>query len=578
MPSNKSSVDRVTLAFDLHQLPAAEHKAGLAGLVLQIRDMYERHAETGRPAADELPELGEVSPHSATVTLTEQSCRALFDDLYMAKLEEAHVKSKWSGAKLLRTDQKSETDSETGRTKQTTVYVYEVVAPRNPFLMKHLNDETWQKLWRDMLWQIPRSKPTTRRPYNERAAGQPCSEGGKMWSELVRWEKDRRKNHTRTTSVSSSLLLGAQDINAEQVPFEVQSDHLLLLHCWTLAVLIYVPWQLKLDQADPSRSRDEPVGYTLAIPEVSNLEKFCDRYLSVLRDLGSRPEKRGYRPRAACIDLPAQSALEFLEYQAWVAAGQVGEVTLLRHMFHAVEYRHLAKFGNNVKLLGSGRIVPDESLMEGYRNITGKTGFQNPLFRSTMLAGLLNRSVSHWYEPFTRLLETLPCEFFVRSDQTPRLMRNFPQDVRMLFRQLGSHAFDSDAQEIPMNDDCPPDDQLATLILRMVRNYIHRKAEDRSGIRFDSFRNVKVKDEHSGKERMDVPKPYREAQEKVATKIFLEVRSRHHQEFTQYFADCFGSVAQRIGSEDDFQLITQAILTRPADVRTMTLLAISACS
>ena len=134
--------------------------------------------------------------------------------------------------------------------------------PRNPFLMKHLHEELWQKLWRDMLYNIPRSKPATRRPFDERADGKPCSEGQKIWKELQQWNKDRSKGKMRTSSVSGALLLGAQDSTAEQVPFEDRSDHMLLLHFWPLCVLIYVPWQLDVDYADPRRSRDDALGFT----------------------------------------------------------------------------------------------------------------------------------------------------------------------------------------------------------------------------------------------------------------------------------------------------------------------------
>lgn len=578
MPKAQSAVDRVTLTYDLTQLPTAQHKAGLAGLVLQIQEMQERHEEDDEFAPEDLPELGEVTTQSATVTLTERSCQTLFDELYTARIEEVRVKSKWQGAKLLRTDVVEELESDDGKAKKTTYYVYEVVTPRNPVLMKHMGAEIWQKLWRDMLWQIPRAKPTTRNPFNERAEGRPCGEGGKVWKELVRWEKDRRKNRVRTTSVSSALLLDAQDETAEQVPFAVQSDHALLLHFWILTVLIYVPWQLKVDQSDPSRSRDEPVGFSLAIPEVRDLKAYCQQYVKVLQDLATKPEERGYRPRAACIDLPAQSALEFLESQAWLTGEMVGSKARLRRLFHAVEYRHLAKFGNNVKNLGSGRIVPERDLLTKYEGITGPEGFRNPIFRAAMLTSLLDRSVTQWYEPFAKLFEALPREFFLRSEKTPRLMWNFPADVNQQFRNLQHSHPELQPEDSPVTDDNPSDDRLAALVLRMVRTYVRKKAEDRSGFEYKSFKDDKTRDQKTGKERVNVPKPYRDAQEHVAEKVFLEIRSRHGRDFTQYFADCFGSVAQRIGKEDDFQTITHAVIEHPDKVRTLTLLALSACS
>lgn len=573
MPRNKTAVDCVTLEYHLPDLPTAQHKAGLAGLVLQIRNMQLPERDF---AKEEIPLLERVASQSAQVTLTEQSCHKLFNELYSARWEKVDVRSKWSGQTPLKTEPRDEVDSTTGKKKTVTYYTYRVVAPRNPFLDMHLDNEDWQKLWRDMLFQIPRAKPTTRRPFNERAEDKACSEGKKMWEELVRWENDRRKNRIRTTSVSSALLLGAQDVTAEQVPFHDRSDHSLLLHFWPLTVLIYVPWIIDVDQADPARSRDEPVGYSLAIAEVSDLKKFCSRFPKVLEQLAHRAERRGYRPRAACIDLPAQSALEFLDNQAWLVGEKVREKARLRDLFNSVEYRHLAKFGNNVKSFGSGRIVPDPDLLNKYERV--RNGYHNPMFRAAMLRGLLDPSDQPWFAPFRKLFETLPSEFFLRSDSMPRAMWSFPGDVGRKFTSI-QHEYENASKEAPMTNDNPQGDVLPLIVLRMIRNYVRRKAEHRSDIKWESFKDNKIKDGQTGRERIDVPKAFREEQERVAEKTFLEIRSRHGNDFANYFVDCFGAVPQwSIASEDSFQIITEAVLNRPDEVRILVLLALSASS
>ena len=147
--------------YDLHELPTAQHKAGLAGLLLQIESMKQRRErgfDLGEP-----PTIDEQTPTSATFTFTEASTRALFDDLYDAAVVEASVKSKWQGATLKRTDEVMVTVD--GKEKKEARYVYDVVQPTGPFLRSHVGEEdagAWHKLWRDMLWQIPRGRPTTR--------------------------------------------------------------------------------------------------------------------------------------------------------------------------------------------------------------------------------------------------------------------------------------------------------------------------------------------------------------------------------------------------------------------------------
>lgn len=570
MSVTQTAFDRMILEYHIPSLPTAQHKAGLAGLILQISEMMMPDRKFD---SDDIPVVEEVGPLSARIQLTERSCIALMNELYHAEIEPVTVTNKWSGQQPVNTETKEIVDPETGKPKKVHYFTYEVVTPRNSFLMRYLDDESWQKLWRDMLFNIPRSRPTTRRPYNFTADGESSGEGEKIWKVLLRWDKERQKGKLRTTSVSGALLLGAQDVTAEQVPFEDQSDHALLLHFWPLTTLIYVPWQLDVNYANPKRSRDQPVGYSLAIPEVCDLKSYCKRFPLVLGQLASKKQRRGYRPADACIDLPAQSALEFLTQQAWVVQEKAGSTVRLRGQFNAVEYRHLAKFGNNVKSLGSGRIAPDENLLTHYEGIVSH--FHNSLFRAAMLKGLLNQSDQPWYAPFGDLFETFPREFFLRSEQTPIAMRNFASDLARKFQTL-QHEVDSLSKEALMASD-RSDDRLPLVVRWMVRNYVRQKAEDRSGISWDSFKDKKISDKESNRERIAVPNDYREAQEHVAEKAFLEVRSRHGEDFGRYFADCFGSVGQRaISNDDDFQLIAEALLKRPDDVRVLTLLALSA--
>lgn len=130
-----------------------------------------------------------------------------------------------------------------------------------------------------------------------------------------------------------------------------------------------------------------------------------------------------------------------------------------------------------------------------------------------------------------------------------------------------------------MTDGKPPSKSLESLILGMVRNYVRQKAQDRSGIKYDTFKDKRVKDPETGQDRMAVPNAYREAQEHIAEKVFLEIRSRHGKDFANYFADCFGSTTQRsISRPSDFEVLSKALLLEPDNVRVLTLLALSACS
>src|SRR5262249_51718827 len=88
--ASATAVDSITVKYDLFDLPTAQHKAGLAGLVLQIRHMGKE--ERSLPA-EAIPEIVEFTTTGATVRFTPRSTQALFDELYDASVEEIAVKT-----------------------------------------------------------------------------------------------------------------------------------------------------------------------------------------------------------------------------------------------------------------------------------------------------------------------------------------------------------------------------------------------------------------------------------------------------------------------------------------------------
>ena len=583
-----AAIEVVEITYDLFDLPTAQHKAGLAGLVLQIQSMRDRHLPN-----DSIPEIvGEVGTTVVTFRFTEKSVQGLMDDVYDARAVKVEVKSKWPGQPPLEEKFVDEKDEETGESKKVKRFVYELVQPRGHFLEQHLSDGDglWLKLWRDMLWNVPRSKPTTRGPYNARAENKACSEGAATWKDLVAFETARRKGAFKTDSISSALLLGAQAVNAESVSFEGRVEQTLLLHFWPLTVLIFVPQVIDNDGSN------EFVGYSLAIPEVSDLENFCHDYPSLLARLPKEP--RGYRPLGAVIDLPEQSALEFLQHLGELAdfQAQQGTSRKIAASVSAIEYLHLVKRGNNVKSRSAGRIAPSRKLMASYFDIMRRGAFRNPLFRAGLLRSLLDsiRGLTPWYASFGDLFQSRPWPFFVRCDKTPRNLPWFATDAATQFDIIAKELKDSldafrsqppssqenrDMTDDPVTPaDGKPRPQLETLIYSLVRNYVNRKTENKCGITWDNItKRPKLKDEKTGRERLDIPKDYSDAREKIVSDVFLAMRSRREQDFVDYFTATICSVGQYLPAAD-FPTVAQALIQEPDKVKTITLLALSANS
>jgi CRISPR-associated protein Cmx8 len=135
------------------------------------------------------------------------------------------------------------------------------------------------------------------------------------------------------------------------------------------------------------------------------------------------------------------------------------------------------------------------------------------------------------------------------------------------------HAIENDLQstaEEEMNTEENQDNLLALRIRGLVRQYVQRKAESKSGTTFKEFK----KDE---KGKIIYPATYREAVEKTCMDAFLAMRGRRDQDFIEYFTGTLCSVPQYL-PEEDFLLVSQALINERDKVKSLAMLAVSACS
>ena len=202
-PANLPTAIRIR--YELFDLPTAQHKAGLAGLLLQIESMAVRkliHKEEVIVSLDS---------NSAELCFTKANIQAIFDDLYDAKRVEVSVRSRWSNVnpedeRIVEVDDKDED----GNPIKTKRFIYKVLQPAGHFLQERYpdGDGLWLKLWRDMIWAIPRGIPLTRKPYEERLAGVSCKLGKDTWDDLLKVSKARARGEFYTTGLAGSLWLG----------------------------------------------------------------------------------------------------------------------------------------------------------------------------------------------------------------------------------------------------------------------------------------------------------------------------------------------------------------------------------
>jgi CRISPR-associated protein Cmx8 len=562
-PPVPTSID---VLYDLRDLPSAQHKAGLAGLLLQIENMRERRLKGQLPHDCEVPEIisqGNRSGTSVVVRFTQRSVQDLFDDLYAAETVEVRSKSKWQGA----TEKRQDPNPNPKPDEPKRWFIYDTVQPKGFFLRNYTggDKEPWHKLWRDMIYAVPRNKPTTRQAFKSRSEDQPTKEGAEAWKDLLAREKATAKGTTATAQLAGSLMLAVQAVTAEAVPFEDRVEWQLLLHFWPLTTRIFVPQRIDAD------GDCEFVGYTLAIPEIGDLGKFCKRYKELLGRLD--PKRNLYRPAGAVIAVPEQGPLEFLDNLDRLATERTLSERPSRYVA-GIEFFHMVVTGNNVKLRAHGRISVEEQLIEEYSII--RREFHNPeLVRGLILTLLRNRP---WFAELDAPIHKRQWFFFVHSVQERRrtkpAMIGFAWEVDRKFQSLPLLSRHPAQEKSPMTGPHASPEAVDAIIYDLVRAYVRERACLRAGVRTDDETWwMKTADE-----RRD-----------VCAKLFLEFRSRHGDEFVAYFSDTIASVAQWL-DEPRFLEVTRALMRSYADeegpdrprtrddVKTLTMLALAAHS
>jgi CRISPR-associated protein Cmx8 len=561
----------VVVKYDLFDLPTAFHKAGLAGLVMLIESLKARRKLKDTDAKCEL------TATTAEIVFSLPLLNTLMDDLYDADHKEVAVKSKWQQATVVRPPTAAEKEA-------GTPYVYRVVQPKGKFLRDSYPDEDglWLKLWRDMLWNIPRGRPTTREPYNQRAEGICCKEGPNAWVNLLKVEKARSASEFYIEEISSSLLPGAQATNAECVPFEGRAEQNLLLHFWPLSVLLFVPQQVESD------GTTDFVGFTLAVPDVTNLQQFVTDFPFLLTQLNaglpSDKTARGYRPAKAVIDIAAEGAIAFLEHLGALVNLQA-ESSELRYSLGSVEYLHLVKQGNNVKPMASGRVSPNRDLLVGYRSIVApKLNVEplnlNPVFRRGLLLALVEGDLTRdrWHRPFGRVLESFNVDLFIRhprrAESEEKGMPHFANDAAARFRHEAKLFSGSLERSKTMPEAERPRTPLSVIINRVVRSYLQIRTKEKTGVDPEKYKNSEGDIDYKS-----IPGEFNEAKQKLAESLFFEFRSRKDQAFVDHFAATFFSVTQRFAEPDRLELADVLVnFERRDDLKTLTLLSLSANS
>lgn len=401
------ALEALEIDYQLAELPSSQHRAGLAGLVLMVKWLERQRTNKGICELKRLDEIGII------LRINEPGLEALFNEAYGAYKEDREYPQPFKNKAPLREETREITDEKTGKTQTKTVHIYSMPVPKGAFLTDldpsaDGNNGVWVKLWRDMVWSIFRGVPATRKPFEDRADGKQPDDVAKTWHDLT-------QPHQYSVDLPSTYFIGAQANNAENVPFKDRARFQFLLHFWPFAAQTYVPALIN------NEGGRDFVGYALAIPDVANLEWFCEELPKALKH-NRGVEFSGYRPRGCVVDLAVEGALDILSLLRARIAVKEGE-RATSDLVLGVDVIHVQKQGNNIRLLGISRLDPEASMIDEYARL--RHSLWDPIFRKQRLLNLINGRA--WYTGFDALLSRLPYKQSIGNE-------NFRRDARESFK------------------------------------------------------------------------------------------------------------------------------------------------
>ncbi len=430
----------VSVSWSLHDLPTAQHKAGLAGLYAYVKAI-----PSLLPDAKDKPTIESESATSISIRFTEKSLATLMDSVYCGELHQVSSRSKWKDTNPV----KVEYDE-----KGKVYYYYDIARPKAEILVYWRNgqsEDPWVKLWRDAVRGVLRYglagkiyKWTAEKPSKS-----PTSESGDLkdlWKNLK-----APANKQKSVPVPSSMFIGTEAESAERCKFTGEVHKNLLLHFWPFVSMVFVPQIVEAQERKPSKNE-----FVLAVPEVSDLQEFGNVIVNHWRRQSSDSNSSG-RPKSCLIDIPIEGGMAFLFSLAREKLPNLDDGDFFDTVSH-VELYHLKKQGNKVRFLDTASVRFTAGMLREYDTICRNSA--HFLLKRLWIYNIVDELP--WYSRATdKLFSRIPWrEFFIESDKTP----SFGKSVHEQFTGEGN-----------MNDRI----DIAKKIYDIVGEFVARSAEKR---------------------------------------------------------------------------------------------------
>ncbi len=542
----------ISVTWSLAELPSPQHRAGLAGLVMLVKYTLRHNCPNGAI-------LKEVSLDESRYELQMNisGLSWLFDKVYRATVGESFSKTQRKDKKTkepkrhLRVEVRKER-SDKGKEKEVSYYVYPALDPHGGPLTELTpqgDDGKWMKLWRQWLWDTIRSRDRQRIPYKTRAEagievtsdeenegdGEDEGDVQMAWSAL---------SLNKGIDQASTYFLGAEKVNAENIPFTDVGRNWFLLHFWPFCIHVFQP--RSIDAFGKYKSN----GYVACVPDVTRIMKFIARYEHSLRHERTVDADRIWKnsPKQSIVDLADAAALES---ERWLE-GSIEQRAMTSDARATAGFQviHAERKGNSVRIRSNRMITPTRE-MTNYAHVVG--GCRSHLAKHQVLVNIL--SSRRWWEGFDRVCATNGKDLTIKD-------KGFCDDAQLLFTHF--HHEDRPMPD-PVSDTPKVPRSLESIILAIVTSWIAGRLDSKYNLSWDAVKGSSLQAE------------YDKRKSKLATDAFLAARSRPGREFARWFTATLCSVNQRsISNEIDFIALSKALEEHPDQVRSLTLLALSA--
>ena len=551
--------ESILVPWSLPDLPTAQHKAGLAGLLVYVRKMKEFIQNAPYPIVEF------KSPLELGIRFTQASLKTLMDSVYAGEEHLVESRTMWSGRKP--DEEKTVSVEENGQQKQAKIFLYKVVRPKAELIAHWMGgdgENSWVVLWRQAVRGVLRAGGNTEKIYEFTSQQEsPTERSGdlrELWNGLVAAARNRPGS---VKTVPTAMFIGAEERSAERVEFKGEVRHNLLLHFWPFVSPVFVPKAL-LREGGQWKRRDR--GFVMAIPEVGNLMEFASVIDAHWRRVqNTHNDGSGYFPRQAQIDTAVEGGMAFLHSLTIDRLENMDDGDFFDAV-PQVDLFHLEKRGNSVRMLAAESVRLCAGTLKKFDRILRRPSL-NVLVKRLLLRNLLD-GLPWNARAADMLFNRFPVELFIRSSNSPGFAQNFGLSTREQFKIT--------------RDDMSEQINIASKVYNFVGEFVAQRAEKRSGVKRDELPKKDGKIDWSASSA--ITKDYLAAREKVATDAFLAIRGRNSDEFVDYFVGSICAVPQFMGArgispEEGFIALSNALHeseVKRTEVKNLTMLALCA--